>query len=435
MDHRSTGRYAGVDSASAFGRHQQQFADVSARPRFAVESPQLRAQYTSHQQQHRLMWTPELAIQEIVEGNTALPPLQIMPSASRPAFQGRQQQQHLDIKSFQTTSTSTPTTQATAALEFETTSAATRTIDRSLANEHSFSNQPSDAKWPSPYVVERTPLRSALAKKKPHPSSQPSTYRSRSARGLSEDRANQSSNVSLLASPQNESLQAVSPINIDLSNHHQLQPFSTPNPKYLPNDTTLSAGGARSDYNSPHSAAKLTPSMEVKILRKEVSDLRMQLVQEQQRSRTLADDLFLAKGELNNTSVHVDVRERECMELNDFVDTLQRRCRSLEIELSELRTTQEMKHRLSRLEQATSPIAAAAASPRRPDVADLQNSSNIIISSLEYENRELATRLAQATLEIAQMKAILDRLELHAPYPPELVGTAKKQLRLFAEIQ
>jgi hypothetical protein len=438
MDHQSLGRYTTphsyengrVNAATAFGRTHQQFSDV--RPhRFAVESPQRRAQHITHQQ-HRLMWTPELAIQEIVDGSSALPPLQLS-STSRPVFQGRQQQQQLDIKSFQNTSTSTPTTQATAALEFETTSAATNTIDRSLANDRSFGNQQSDTKWSSPYVVERTPLRSALAKKKAQPNSQPSSYRSRSARGLSEERASQSHHESLLASPQNESLQAVSPINIDLSQHHnQLQPFSTPNPKYLPNDTTLSASGVRSDHHSPHSTSRLTPSMEVKIIRKEMSDLRMLLAQEQQRSQALEEDLVFAKGELNNTSVHVDVRERECMELNDFVDTLQKRCRYLEIELSELRTKQEMERRVGRLEQATSTIAAA--SPKKTDT-EFEATSNIIISSLELENRELASRLAQSTLEIAQMKAILDRLELHAPYPPEMVGTAKKQLRHFVELQ
>lgn len=359
-------------------------------------------------QQHRLMWTPELAIREISDA------VETHRLSGRSTRNDRPVPQ-LDIRSVSAT-TSTPTTQATAALEFETTSAAT-TAERSFANSSSFAVHHSTSK--------------RMAHASPHPSSNHNTkhnaYRSRSARVMDEEQqASVRRYHGLDTSPREDPIPRcdVSPIHIDLSAAQQYPFTATPDPKFLPNDTTMSSSGRLREHSRLDNCS---PRSDPQDMRHEIADLRLQLFKEQKRSEALHQELQAAKNVLNDTSIHVDVRERECVELNDFVDALQKRCTSLENDLSLARKEVALQRKRN-----DSPHCSTSEFQESQQKAEpLSNNPQ----PLDDDVHLLAPRLAQATLEIAQMKAVLDRLGLHPPYPQELIGSARKHVRAFTAIQ
>ena len=207
----------------------------------------------------------------------------------------------------------------------------------------------------------------------------------------------------------------------------------------VPPQLLLRGGGGESNRLPQPQFASHTSSP-----RDDSEHLRKTLILSQARARVLEEELQRAKEALNNTSVNVTVRETECVELNGLVDSLQ-------AEVAQLRDAN------ARLRQQLSN------STNRYAAVDVQRSSSLISGQqqrdleMEFEMKlaeledalcekrteahhwmvqhDAAIReLAMAKLRIAQQQAVLDRLDLHPPYPDELIGSARLKKNLFVAL-
>lgn len=188
----------------------------------------------------------------------------------------------------------------------------------------------------------------------------------------------------------------------------------------------------------------------------QLTHLRKQLSLSQCRNRVLSDELETSRALLNNSSVCVDMREQECVELNACVDALQKNNDMLrqellraqaEIEESRVRESCALREleeqRLvsenltSQVQQQRQQIVGLTTSASSPSFEDLQvqhEGLRIVCQRATQENALLASELATVKVMLAEARAVLDRLELHPPFPEALIGSAKRIKSTFVAV-
>lgn len=199
-----------------------------------------------------------------------------------------------------------------------------------------------------------------------------------------------------------------------------------------------------------------------------VEVLRKQLALAQCRNKVLVDELNHTKESLNDTSVNVGVKEQECVELNDYVDSLHAKIELLQREAaSNVQSThflqQENDNLRKLLESAEQQVGAVkheevatyarlaldveskcaevrslheAIAAAHSAAEKREREMNLLVAELaderaskakwQQECQKVCALLSDAKVTIAEYTSVLDRVGLKRPFSDALIGSARR---------